>query len=290
MVTKRSAKSRSPSVWSRRSSSPTMRRRRSRICWRSWRRRGLARSVSVPSSSSGWRSLWRSSVSGGSSRARRPISPATGSTARPHAARRGPASRAGISRASSAPSSTLPSASLRASTGRMSGMPSSGGAPSAPSARRASPVREIADSTAATSADGVALSARSRPMDVHVSVARRDRTASHSVPRSQIRPAPTLCLARFRSGGAEVPESGVLPGLIGRPLPALGLLASRQGLALAPHTGLLVVLPLLELGQEPRLLTLLLEALQYALEGLVGLDDDLDHALSPSAPPPDRWI
>src|SRR5207245_9679246 len=39
-----------------------------------------------------------------------------------------------------------------------------------------------------------------------------------------------------------------------------------------------VVLALLELGEEPGLLALLLEALEGARDGLVGLDDDLGHA------------
>ena len=35
------------------------------------------------------------------------------------------------------------------------------------------------------------------------------------------------------------------------------------------------MLPLLELGEKARLLALLLEAFERALEGLIGLDDDL---------------
>ena len=220
MVTKRSANRRSPSLASRRSRSATIRRRRSRTCWRRLRRRGEAWSVRLPSSSSARRRASRRSVSRGTLAASRATPAATDSIARPQACRRGAASRAGINRTRSAPSSTLPSAAHRPSTGRTSGMPSSGTAPSAPSARRASLVSAIADSTAARSVSGVAPSACSRPIAVRASFARSDRTASHSVPRSQMRPAPTLCLTRSRSGGARVPEPGELRGLIGRPLPA----------------------------------------------------------------------
>src|SRR6185436_15087177 len=55
--------------------------------------------------------------------------------------------------------------------------------------------------------------------------------------------------------------------------------------ALAANAGLLVVLALLELRQEPGLLTLLLEALERAFEGLVGLYDDLGHLLVPPPTP-----
>src|SRR5207302_1194853 len=100
------------------------------------------------------------------------------------------------------------------------------------------------------------------------------------------RPASTLRLIRSRPGWTEVlaVPSGVLPLLIGHPLPPLGLLARGEGLPLAPNAGLLVMLALLELRQEPRLLALLLEALERAFEGLVGLNDDLGHW---AVPPPD---
>src|ERR1700730_11268727 len=68
-----------------------------------------------------------------------------------------------------------------------------------------------------------------------------------------------------------------LPRLIEEPLPFLGLLARSQGLALALDAGLLVVLTLPELGHEPGLFALLLEALERVLEALVGLDDYLGH-------------
>src|SRR5262244_1830419 len=42
------------------------------------------------------------------------------------------------------------------------------------------------------------------------------------------------------------------------------------------------MLALLELRQEPRLFALLLEALERALEGLVGFDNDLGHSAPPS--------
>ena len=64
-------------------------------------------------------------------------------------------------------------------------------------------------------------------------------------------------------------------------LPSLGLLASRQRLALPPDARLLVMLALFQLGEEPRLLALLLEALERALEGLVRLHDDLRHVRVP---------
>ena len=221
-----------------RSRSATIRRRRSRICWRSWRRRGLARSVRLPSSSRAWRSASRRSVRRGQPSVSAATAAATGRTARPQACTRGPASSVGMSSTSSAPSSALPSAVARASTGRTSGMPSNGGGPSASRAWRASPVSAIAASTAATSTSGAASRACSRPMAVRASLARRDRTESHSVPRSTIRPAATRGLTRSRSGGTEVPESGVLLlGLIGRPLPARGL-GGGQGLAFAANARL----------------------------------------------------
>src|SRR5262245_39838577 len=122
-------------------------------------------------------------------------------------------------------------------------------------------------------------------MSVLASSPRSSRTASHSIPRPQIHPAsirrpwstpPSSRGARVAGGtGARL---GVALVLIGEPLAPLGLLASGQRFALALHAGLLVVLTLLEFGQEPGLLTLLLEALERALEGLVGLDDDFGHS------------
>ncbi len=58
------------------------------------------------------------------------------------------------------------------------------------------------------------------------------------------------------------------PQLLDRPL------AGRQGLLLPPDAGLLVVLAAAQLVHQPRLLALLLEALQSAFEGLVFLDLD----------------
>src|SRR5262249_50497281 len=79
------------------------------------------------------------------------------------------------------------------------------------------------------------------------------------------------------------------PGLVRVTLPPLGLLASCQRLALPSNTRLLVVLALLQLGEEPRLLALLLEALERALEGLVGLHDDLRHVRVPPSIPV-AWV
>src|SRR2546422_882107 len=84
--------------------------------------------------------------------------------------------------------------------------------------------------------------------------------------------------------GAPAVRPGVLR-LIGHPFSTLGFLAGGEGLPLAPDAGLLVVLSLLELRQEPGLLALLLEPLERALEGLVGLYDDLGHSAPPSRHP-----
>src|SRR5207247_10376383 len=121
------------------------------------------------------------------------------------------------------------------------------------------------------------------PIAVRASEARSARTASHSIPRPS-RPTSTLRLIRSRPdrSGVLAVLSGVLP-LIGHPLPPLGLLASGEGLPLAPNAGLFVVLALLELREEPGLLALLLEALQRAFEGLIGLDDHLGHSAPPSS-------
>src|SRR5437762_308631 len=147
--------------------------------------------------------------------------------------------------------------------------------------RRICASRRLARSVTAT-----ASCARSRPMTVRASRARRPRTASHSMPRPQIRPDSILRLMASRERPREGPtvQSGVLPRLIGHPLAALGLLACRERLALAANAGLLVVLALFELRQQPGLLALLLEALECAFEGLVGLYDDLGHLV---VPPPD---
>src|SRR5438270_11638819 len=71
--------------------------------------------------------------------------------------------------------------------------------------------------------------------------------------------------------------------LIGHPFAPLGLLAGGEGFALAPNAGLFIVLALLELGEEPGFLALLLEALEGAFERFVGLDDDLGHTTPPQA-------
>ena len=78
-----------------------------------------------------------------------------------------------------------------------------------------------------------------------------------------------------------VPASIERPWLIGHPFAPLGLLAGREGFALATNAGLFIVLTLLELGEEAGLLALLLEALERAFEGFVGLDDDLGHTTPP---------
>src|SRR5207237_631873 len=97
-------------------------------------------------------------------------------------------------------------------------------------------------------------------------------------------PPPVTC-------GASEERSGVSPVLIREPLAPLGFLPRRQRLPLAPDARLFVVLALLELGEEPGLLALLLEALERHLEGLVGLDDDLRHAVPPPAARTDiRWV
>src|SRR5438876_8773282 len=119
----------------------------------------------------------------------------------------------------------------------------------------------------ASTVTGSALRARSRPTVVRACCASNPRTASHSMPRPQIRPASISRLIRSRpSLGVPAPELGVLPPLIGHPLAPLRLLARCQRLPLPPHAGLLVMLALLELGQEPGLLALLLEALESAFE------------------------
>src|SRR5438046_2786902 len=135
------------------------------------------------------------------------------------------------------------------------------------------------------SVSGSAVSARSRPIAVCASEATRARTASHSIPRPQSRRASTLRLTRSRPGWTEVlaVPSGVRPLLIGHPLPPLRLLARGESLPLAPNAGLLVMLALLELRQEPGLLALFLEPLQRAFKGFIGLDDDLGHSAPPSA-------
>src|SRR5215813_5790492 len=291
IVTKRSAKTRSPSACSSRSRSATSRRRRSRSSRRSCPRRLLAASVSAPSSSRARRSRSRRSLKRGSPSALAASVAATGRIARPYAARRGAASRSGSRTRSSGPSRTLPSARVRSRVGRGSLRPSRGGAPSCTSARRASAVLSRARSTSVGSVRGSAVSARSRPIVVRASEATRARRASHSIPRPQSRPASTLRLIRSRPGWTEVlaVPSGVLPLLIGHPLPPLRFLTRGEGLPLAPNAGLLVVLSLLELGQEPGLLALLLEALQRAFEGLIGLNDDLGHSAPPSAESQAWW-
>ena len=188
---------------SMRSRSATIRRRRSRICWRSWRSRGLARSVRLPSSSSAWRSASRRSVRrgqpvgerrhGGRDRA---DGPAPGLHAGPGvergnqqhqlgavqraalgSARRGraPAGRRGCRRRAAGPRRRGPGGPHRSARSR--------------------------PATAATSTSGAASRACSRPMAVRASPARRDRTESHSVPRSTIRPAATRGLASAPAPG-----------------------------------------------------------------------------------------
>src|SRR5215813_8774665 len=291
-VTKRSAKTRSPSACSSRSRSATSRRRRSRSSRRTCPSRVLARSVRTPSSSRARRRRSRRSLRRGRLSALAASVGATGRIARPYAASRGAASSTGSRPTSSGPSRTLPSARARSRTGRGSDIPSSGGAPSCVSARRASAVLSRACSTSVGSVKGSAVKERSRPIVVRASEATRARTASHSIPRPQSRPASTLRLIRSRPGWTEVlaVPSGVLPLLIGHPLPPLRFLARGEGLPLAPNAGLLVVLSLLELRQEPGLLALLLEALQCALEGLIGLDDHLGHSAPPSAESQAWWI
>ena len=66
--------------------------------------------------------------------------------------------------------------------------------------------------------------------------------------------------------------------LIGHPFAPLSLFTGGEGLSLPSNAWLFVVLALFELGQEPSLLALFLEALERAFEGLVGLDDDLGHS------------
>jgi hypothetical protein len=58
--------------------------------------------------------------------------------------------------------------------------------------------------------------------------------------------------------------------LIGYPFAPLSLFAGGEGLSLPSNARLFVVLALFELGQEPSLLALFLEALERALKGLVG--------------------
>src|SRR5581483_11472695 len=141
-----------------------------------------------------------------------------------------------------------------------------GGGPSARRAPRASVVSVRAAWTAARSRWGSRVSARSRPGAVAVKRASRSRKEVH--PRRSPR---VNCTSTDRP-----PQRLVLVTL-----PSLRLLAGRQRLALPPDARLLVVLPLLQFGEEPRLLALLLEALEGALEGLVGLHDDLRHVRVP---------
>src|SRR5438552_1122327 len=263
-----------------------MRRRRSGISRRSCASGRLAGSVTGPSSSRQRRSTSWTSASAGRVDVRAPSFGATGTITRAHADSARAVSSTGITCTSSAPSSTVPSARQRSSTGRTSGRFSRGGAPAVVSAARASRVSSSSAWMSARSVKGTASCARSRPMTVRASRARRPRTASHSMPRPQIRPDSILRLMASRERPREGPtvQSGVLPRLIGHPLAALGLLACRERLALAANAGLLVVLALFELRQQPGLLALLLEALECAFEGLVGLYDDLGHLV---VPPPD---
>src|SRR2546426_3201334 len=81
--------------------------------------------------------------------------------------------------------------------------------------------------------------------------------------------------------GPDHGSVGVHPGvlrLIGHPFAPLSLFTGGEGLSLPSNAWLFVVLALFELGQEPSLLALFLEALERAFEGLVGLDDDLGHS------------
>ena len=64
-------------------------------------------------------------------------------------------------------------------------------------------VMSIAAWTSETSVSGSAVVARSRPIPVNASCARSARTAFHSVPGSQVRPASTLRLIRPRPGSRE---------------------------------------------------------------------------------------
>ena len=65
------------------------------------------------------------------------------------------------------------------------------------------------------------------------------------------------------------------------PLQGLHLAPGRVGLALAPFARLLEMLMLAEIREDSRLLTLLLEATQRTLEGLVVLDPNAWQTLPP---------
>src|SRR5206468_1692530 len=80
------------------------------------------------------------------------------------------------------------------------------------SARRAWRVISIAAWTSEGSVNGSAVVARSRPICVEASWARSPRTAFHSVPGSQIRPASNLRLTRSRSGSRECRRPSGDPG------------------------------------------------------------------------------
>src|SRR5687768_10066334 len=241
--------------------------------------RELARSVTPPSSSSARPSASRRSFSRGSASVSEASVGADSRAARPQAARRGPVSIMGSIRSSSVPSSTLPGRRQRPRTGRTSGTDSKGGGPAIANASRASAVNAMLEQINERSVSGSAPSARSRPIGVRVSRARRARSPPHSTLRPPIRPASTGRLMLSRSYASREPWTCVL---VLHAFAALRLFPRRQRLALASHARLLVVLTLLELGQEPGLLALFLEALEGALEGLVGLDDDLGHTLPPS--------
>src|SRR5262245_27812824 len=158
----------------------------------------------------------------------------------------------------------------------MSVMPSHGGTPSAVRARRASPVSASPASIASRSREGKSAPARSRP---NGDAANR---ASKSWNAFQPSTSPDVTPPSIGSGAAAPGASPGTPGprpmparSVRIPLPALRLLARRQRLALPPDARLLVVLTLLELGEKASLLALLLEAFECALEGLIGLHDDL---------------
>src|SRR3990172_5479668 len=72
-------------------------------------------------------------------------------------------------------------------------------------------------------------------------------------------------------------------------VPPANLATGRVGFALAPFARLFVVSVLSQVGKDPRLLALLLEALQRPLEGLIAVDDHLRHPATSTDTLRRRW-
>src|SRR5262245_21719436 len=85
----------------------------------------------------------------------------------------------------------------------------------------------------------------------------------------------------LRAPGRKPAVRSGMSGLIGDALAAPGLLARGQGLALGTRARPLLVMALLEFGEEPDPTAWPLEVFSGALEALAGLDDR-GHAPPPS--------